>query len=61
MHHALTDFLQNFSSQSPLLWALLVMAVVAGMGLGLYVFWELALRWGISAWARGRGRAGRRE
>ena len=58
MYDALTGFLQNFSSQFPLLWALLVMAVVAGTGLGLYVFWELVLRWVISTWTRGQ--AGRR-
>ena len=58
MYDALTSFLQHFSSQFPLLWALLVMAVVAGTGLGLYVFWELVLRWAINTWTRSRGRAG---
>ncbi len=57
MYDALTDFLQEFSSRSPLLWALLVMAVVSGTGLGLYALWELVLRWAISAWAGSRPRA----
>ena len=60
MYDALTGFLQSFSSESPLLWALLVMAVVAGTGLGLYIVWELVLRWVISIWAKSRGQAGRR-
>ena len=57
MYDALTDFLQEFSSHSPLPWALLVMAVVAVTGLGLYSLWELVLRWIISVWAGSRGRA----
>ena len=57
MYDALTNFLQDFSSRSPLLWALLVMAVVAGTALVLYNFWQLVLRWVASAWARSRARA----
>ena len=57
MYDALTDFLQDFSSRWPLLWALSVMAVVAGTGLGLYVLWELVLGWAIAAWAVGRARS----
>ncbi|MDE2816468.1 MAG: hypothetical protein OXM03_12275 [Chloroflexota bacterium] len=56
MYDALTAFLQEISSRSPLLWALLVMAVVAGTALGLYSLWELVLRWVISAWAGSRAR-----
>jgi hypothetical protein len=36
-------FLKNFSANFPLLWALLVMVVIAGTGLALYSFWELVL------------------
>ena len=57
MYDALTSFLQEFSSRSPLLWALLVMAVVGGTALGLYTLWELVLRWVVSVWGRGRARA----
>ena len=60
MYDTLTAFLQEFSSQFPLLWALLVMAVVAGTALSLYALWELVLRWIISAFARSRARAGGR-
>ena len=56
MYDALTEFLQETGRQAPLLWALLVMAVVAGAALGLYILWELVLRWLTSAWARGRAR-----
>jgi hypothetical protein len=45
MYDSLASFLRNFSVQFPILWALLVVAVIAGTGLALYVFWELALRW----------------
>ena len=34
----------NFSSDHSVLWALLVMAVVASTGLVLFAFWELVLR-----------------
>ncbi|MCY4438362.1 MAG: hypothetical protein OXE05_13665 [Chloroflexi bacterium] len=57
MYEALTEFLQEFSSQYPLLWALLVMAMVASTALSLYALWELVLRWAISAWAGSRSRA----
>ena len=57
MYDTLTNFLQDFSSRSPLLWALLVMAVVAGTALVLYNFWQLLLRWVASAWGRSRARA----
>ena len=57
MYDALTEFLQQFSSQAPLPWALLVMAVVAGTALVLYNFWQLVLRWVSSALAGSRARA----
>lgn len=44
MYESLTQFLQTFSAESPFLWALLVMAVVALAGLFLYGFWEVVLR-----------------
>lgn len=56
MYDALTEFLQETGRQAPLLWALLVMAVVAGVALGLYALWEVVLRWLASAWAGARGR-----
>ena len=44
MYESLTHFLQTFSVESPFLWALLVMAVIAVAGLSLYGFWEIVLR-----------------
>lgn len=44
MYESLTDFLKTFSAESPLLWALLVMAIIAVAGLALYGFWEVVLR-----------------
>ncbi len=44
MYESLTQFLKTFSSESPFLWALLVMAVIAVAGLALYGFWEIVLR-----------------
>jgi hypothetical protein len=49
MYDSLAGFLKNFSADFPILWALLVTAVIAGAGLILYAFWELALRWAYSA------------
>ena len=60
MYEALASFLQDISSHSPLLWALLVMAVVAATALGLYGLWELLLRWAVSAWGGSRARSGGR-
>ncbi len=61
MYDSLASFLRNFSVNFPVLWALLVMAVVAGTGLILYVFWELALRWVSSIFTpRSRNSEGRR-
>ena len=44
MYSAIEEFLRTFNVNYPLLWALLVMAVVAVTSLALYLFWELALR-----------------
>ena len=44
MYESLTHFLKTFSAESPFLWALLVMAVIALAGLALYGFWEIVLR-----------------
>ena len=43
MYHSLTEFMNNFSADHSVLWALLVMAVVASTGLVLFAFWELIL------------------
>jgi hypothetical protein len=45
MYDSIASFLKSFSTNFPLLWALLVMMVIAGTGLALYAFWELVLRW----------------
>ena len=60
MYESLVHFLKTFSAESPLLWALLVMAVIAVAGLGLYAFWELllrGLRLAFSGGRRGNGAA----
>ena len=60
MYESLVHFLKTFSAESPLLWALLVMAVIAVAGLGLYAFWELllrGLRLAFSGGRRGNGSA----
>lgn len=44
MYDALTNFLGSFSTDYPILWALLVMVVIGGSGLGLYAFWEVVLK-----------------
>ncbi len=44
MYDSLSEFMNNLSADNPLLWALLVMAVVAGTSLILFGFWELVLR-----------------
>ena len=44
MYQSLTEFMMNFSADHSVLWALLVMAVVASTGLVLFAFWELVLR-----------------
>ena len=44
MYDSLSEFINSFSADNPLLWALLVMGVVAGLSLVLFGFWELVLR-----------------
>ncbi len=44
MYDAIADFIRSFSADHTLLWALLVMGVVASVSLVLYGFWELVLR-----------------
>ncbi len=45
MYDSLTEFMKNFSADNSVLWALLVMALVAITGLALFVFWELVIRY----------------
>ena len=44
MYESLTNFLKTFSAESPFLWALLVMVIIAVAGLALYGFWEFVLK-----------------
>ncbi len=44
MYDSLITFLRSLSADSPLLWALLVVGVVAAVALVLYAFWEVVLR-----------------
>ena len=44
MFDAATEFLTALSGGYPLLWALFVMAVVAGISLVLFFFWEFLFR-----------------
>ena len=44
MFNTIEEFLKTFNVNYPLVWALLVMAVVAVTSLTLYLFWELVLR-----------------
>ena len=44
MFSAIEEFLRTFNVNYPLVWALLVMAIVAVTSLTLYLFWELVLR-----------------
>ena len=44
MYQTLADFLAALSLDSPLWWALLVMAAIALAGLLLYLLWQLLLR-----------------
>ena len=54
MYESLTDCLKTSSADSPFLWALMVMGVIASAGLLLYVFWEIVLR-GLGLAFGGRG------
>ncbi len=44
MYDSLTEFMRTFSTGHPLLWAFLVLGVVAATGFLLYAFWEVVLR-----------------
>ena len=44
MNEGIANFLRTFSVGYPILWALLVMAVVSSTSLALYFFWEVMLR-----------------
>lgn len=44
MYASITSFLQNLSTDSPILWAGFVIGVVAGTSLVLFLFWEVALK-----------------
>ena len=44
MYSTIEEFLRTFNVNYPLLWALLVMAVVTVTSLSLYLIWELVLR-----------------
>ena len=50
MYDTITEFMTTFSADYPLLWALLVVAVVACTSLLLFVFWETALRIFLLPW-----------
>ncbi len=43
MYDTLTEFMKTLSADHQVLWALLVMAVVAGTSLLLFAFWEMVL------------------
>ena len=42
----MSELLRNLSTDSPALWAILVLGVIATLSLGLYGFWETVLRIG---------------
>ncbi len=44
MYESLTEFLKNTSAGNPVVWALLIMAMVSITSLFLYGFWEVVLR-----------------
>ncbi len=57
MYETLTELLTNLSSGSPLIWAFLVLLVIAGTGLLLHFFWEAVLK-GIGALAQSHRHSG---
>ncbi len=44
MYESLTEFLKTAAAGNPLVWALLIMAMVTITSLSLYGFWEVVLR-----------------
>ena len=59
MYESLTEFLKTFSTSHSVLWALLIMGVMATTSLALYAFWEVALKTLFSGVSRARNRAGK--
>ena len=45
MYDSLAEFMKNFSADHSVLWALLIVAVVASTGMALFAFWELVLNY----------------
>ena len=44
MYDSISDFLQTLSDDSPGLWAVFVLGVIATLSLALYALWEMVLR-----------------
>ena len=44
MYDSISDFLQTLSAEHRVLWAALVLGVIATLALALYGLWEVALR-----------------
>jgi len=44
MYDALTNFLTTFDVEHPILWALLIIAAVAGAAIGFHIFWIIVFR-----------------
>ncbi len=44
MYGSIGDFLRALSDDSPWLWGVFVLAVMATLSLGLYALWEVVLR-----------------
>ena len=59
MYETLIELLMSLSGGSPLIWALVVVLVIAGTGLLLHYFWEAVLK-GMGALARSHRTSGRR-
>lgn len=58
LYTGLNDFLKTFSSEHSVLWALLVMAVMASVSLMLYGFWEVVIK---AVFSNGRPRKGKEK
>lgn len=56
MYGALSDFLRDLSTESPALWALLVLGVMLTLSLGLHTLWESLLRLVLGSVSRPRRR-----
>ncbi len=53
----MNEFLTSFSSDHTLLWALLIVGVIAASAIGLHLFWIMVFR----SWAALRARPGNRR